>query len=118
MADNRTHIQAGLITGAILSILKDWNRNDLNMDQKFGRAILSASIGAIGGKLPDIFEPADHPNHRQGAHSVAFMGFSYATLQEFKEKYPEWELIIDPLLAGYASHLVLDSKTPMGIPWF
>ncbi|WP_040508679.1 metal-dependent hydrolase [Leptospira wolffii] len=117
MADSRTHIKAGVIAGIALSVLKDWNRHDLTPDQKLMRMFVAGSIGAIGGKLPDIFEPADHPNHRQGAHSVAFISPSYVSFQELKKKYPEWEVIIDPLLAGYASHLLLDSETPMGIPW-
>ena len=85
-------------------------------------ALLSGSWTALATRLPDLLEPAEHPNHRQFFHSAAFgllVGkLSYEAYRWVPANDSElvWcELI---LLGGgaYLLHLVLDSGTPKGIP--
>src|SRR5436853_182695 len=45
-----------------------------------GEILLAGSGGAVVGLLPDVFEPAIHPNHRSTLHSYACAGLlSYGT---------------------------------------
>lgn len=66
------------------------------------------AVAAVTSKLPDIdliFK------HRGVTHSLAaLIALGFIT----KTAYPE---ILTPVLIGYGSHLVLDTLTPMGIPW-
>lgn len=92
--------------------------------------------GALGARLPDTFEPAIHPHHRQFAHSVTFASATGATVGRaglrIQEKLAQaaqvadepWKGALLSFLAGlsagatpgYISHLVADATTPKGIP--
>jgi hypothetical protein len=101
--------------------------------------------GALGGRLPDIFEPATSPHHRQFCHAVipagtvamiAREGIAAAVqgLLRWAEQVPavdpenpqtiHWERyarffiagFVKGVPAGYLSHLVLDGCTPFGLP--
>lgn len=80
---------------------------------------LAAGIGAIGGLLPDLLEPALHPNHRQFFHSYVAGGFLVVANHHVSERSD-----VDPALRaalhlgslGFASHLWADAGTPKGLP--
>ena len=94
--------------------------------------------GVAGSRLPDAFEPAVHPNHRQFAHSVTFAlgtgatvapaGFrAQQSLAEQAEQIAETDPVSAALLRvfggmaagaapGYLSHLAADARTPKSIP--
>lgn len=79
------------------------------------KTVVGAVAGALAARLPDILEPATHPNHRGTAHSIAvLLGITFALVN----RYPNHPLsiLIKPALAGYGSHLVLDARTPKRIP--
>jgi hypothetical protein len=108
---------------------------------------LGATLGgAFGGRLPDIFEPATSPRHRQFCHAVipagtvaliAREGIAAAvqSLLTWAEQVPivdpqnpqaiQWERyarffvagFVKGVPAGYVSHFVLDGCTPCGLPW-
>src|SRR5262249_7681570 len=51
-----------------------------------GEFLLVSGSGAIVGILPDVFEPAVHPNHRGLLHSYACAGLlSYGTQRIWKD---------------------------------
>lgn len=82
-------------------------------------AVLSAAGGAAAGVLPDVFEPADNPNHRSTMHSVSLLGVGAIGVKRYIER-PDVSLNAKRaavvLGSGYASHLVADSTTPKGLP--
>lgn len=81
--------------------------------------LAASSLGAV---LPDILEPPRNRRHRKFFHSILFL----TLLLSFLDNVYTAVLISDladkvtiGLLfagAGYASHLVLDSLTPAGLP--
>ena len=80
---------------------------------------LAAGVGAIGGLVPDLLEPALHPNHRRFFHSYAAGG-----LLAIANHHVLQNRAIDPGLRaavhlgslGFASHLWADAGTPKGLP--
>jgi membrane-bound metal-dependent hydrolase YbcI (DUF457 family) len=97
--------------------------------------------GIVGGKLPDIIDRPDTPNHRSFAHSVALVGFSVWTEKEtvfFQNILTELQVIAEELnnkgeiflavcchfiaafiiglVAGYGAHLALDTCGARKLP--
>ena len=72
--------------------------------------------------LPDVLEPAMHPNHRKFFHSVAvFVGFGYGLHRLYKwETDDDWQrlLRVVGLVAGaaYLAHLTRDAFTAKSLP--
>ncbi len=121
----------GVITGAVVAIarLQYYDADGtLSTDSSMGSlsltsiVLISAAVGGQFGLMPDILEPAKSGNwrHRKFFHSYALLAllvwFTYQT---------ETNLGLDDLVrhfftvaaAGYVSHLLLDSRTPAGLPW-
>ncbi|QUN04782.1 metal-dependent hydrolase [Shewanella yunxiaonensis] len=79
-------------------------------------------LGGVVSKLPDIIEPAFHPNHRQFFHSVTMLTLLSAGLlkayrwspEEPLEKFIRGAILICG--AAYLSHLICDASTPKGLP--
>ena len=85
----------------------------------FEEALASVVLGILGGMLPDILEPATHPNHRQFFHGlllIAVVFYGREKLYQLLELTPQQRGLFDSLLAGYSSHLYLDGLTPKGLP--
>lgn len=96
-------------------------------------AILALCFGSI---VPDILEPPTHRDHRQAFHSLEVLALSaiaslYMILSSWVTAFSSEVIgpissgwVTDPMwfiglgLLGYASHLLLDSQTPMGLPSF
>ncbi len=98
--------------------------------QEASRGHQEPSIKPIAGallaghltQLPDLLEPALHPNHRQFFHSWAFAGLlGLATYQVYRwePETPLQEVARFSLLAGAAAyfiHLLLDAGTSKSLP--
>ncbi|HET7308187.1 MAG TPA: metal-dependent hydrolase [Gammaproteobacteria bacterium] len=86
------------------------------------RYLLAAGIGYGFGTLPDILEPAHHPNHRQFCHSIACAGaIAYGVYRAYKwepeEAHEKWcRFILLAIGGAYLVHLAMDSTTPKGLP--
>lgn len=109
-----------LITGALAGVgMYLAHRKFMNLQPNLGGTIFSAIGGAIGGILPDVLEPPTNPNHRGPCHSVA-AGVAVVTggQQLFASQQVPLEIKegLAPFLAGYVSHLLLDSTTPKSLP--
>ena len=97
--------------------------------------------GYCGGRAPDIIDPPTSPNHRAIGHSILAAGggtIAVATKVKSIESYcknqarmayEQNDLLLQQLwllasgfsvgiIAGYASHLLLDSTTPSGLPLY
>ena len=48
------------------------SKSDKSTGQRVMEAGISSELAAVLGSVPDLLEPATHPNHRQFFHSVLF----------------------------------------------
>lgn len=133
MPNRQTHAKAGAITGTI-SVLsnvihRELKKKNQNPDYSFGvddffRSVRLVAIGTVsgyaGGILPDVIEPPIHSWHRKGFHSAtAGAVLSYSAIKsQFSDLDENLQAAILGGGTGYLSHIVLDSQTPRGIPFF
>lgn len=131
MPNKPTHLIAGIITGAVISGGRAMYlaqeglvapESTIEWLSTSSITLIGAAVGGQFGLLPDILEPAKkgHWRHRKFFHSYTLLllivFFTYQT---------EMNLELDDLTrhfftvaaAGYLSHLLLDSRTPAGLPW-
>lgn len=115
MASGKVHTQVGAAIGAAFSLADKSKISVINNPVVFG------AVGAVAGKLPDLFEPATNPHHRQFFHSYTTMGLVGLGLFKTFEWEPEdnFEHFARKLIliagAAYLSHLFLDMTTPRGL---
>ena len=100
MPNARIHMIIGAVTTAVAALLDD-------KPSKVTHSIVAAPlIGEAMARLPDILEPALHPNHRQFFHSITTL----------------YEGVLHGLIVlggvAYISHLLADGSTPKGHPLF
>ena len=82
----------------------------------------AAGLAAASARVPDILEPALHPNHRQFFHSFAVAGLVGYGMYKVYEWEPKDELGKIARFAGlvvgasYLIHLICDAGTPKGLP--
>ena len=107
---------AALAIGGISAYVE--NKNGENT----AAPLVHATFAGILGTLPDLLEPASHPNHRKTLHSVAFAGLlSYGLyrLQQW-ETEDDFQAMVKTLglIAGgaYLVHLAMDATTPRSLP--
>jgi len=67
MSNRQEHIYSGIIASMAVATV---TTRGLPPAQAFAEALGLAVGGGCGGRLPDMIEPAHHPNHRHFAHSV------------------------------------------------
>jgi len=85
----------------------------------FPEAIGIGVTGAFFSVVPDILEAPTNPNHREFCHSMTVLcslvagGKSILSNQEIQTHQKTFAV---SALAGYSSHLLLDSFTPKGLP--
>lgn len=92
-------------------------------EQALANVPIATIAGQFFGRLPDLLEPAlNNPRHRQFFHSVAvLMAVGIAAYKAYKwEPEATWKKVVRFLMlvgsAAYASHLILDSRTPASLP--
>jgi membrane-bound metal-dependent hydrolase YbcI (DUF457 family) len=129
--NKKIHLITGVLTGGIVALARAHyltGQKDLTAETTVGSlsllslVLISAAVGGQFGLLPDLLEPATrkHWRHRRFFHSYTLLGliiwFTYRT-----ETNPELHELVRHFFtvaaAGYVSHLLLDSRTPAGIPW-
>ncbi len=114
---NEHRVKAGIAVGLAVAALDQ--DDDQNM---LPSALIASGIAYATGTLPDIIEPATNPNHRQFFHSWPVFGLVgygiYKNWQwEPKTKLQNTLKIIGYGIGGaYAVHLMMDSRTPKGLP--
>jgi membrane-bound metal-dependent hydrolase YbcI (DUF457 family) len=117
MANGSTHrLAAALVVGSACLY------TEINQPAKSAKPFVGAGLAAMLTNLPDIIEPASHPNHRQFFHSLAFAGLLVlATRKVYNWKTDNSfdEAVRFVLLVGsgaYLVHLLLDSGTAKSLP--
>lgn len=86
------------------------------------KPLASAAAAAGLGSLPDLLEPAIHPNHRQFFHSLVVAGLiGYGTYKVYKwqPEDPGYQLLRWALLiagGAYLTHLMMDGFTAKSLP--
>jgi membrane-bound metal-dependent hydrolase YbcI (DUF457 family) len=110
------HAIAGVVTAGV------WELGDtLVKNEQFDWASLGLSGlgGLLGSMLPDILEPAYHPNHRSLAHSWSAAGtmvwFAISVIQS-ETASARQKAFWRSFLLGALSHLALDACTPKSLP--
>lgn len=93
-----------------------------HQSQRTAKPLLGAALSAVLTNLPDMLEPASHPNHRQFFHSLAFAG----VLGMAAHKLYTWEpdnsfdeatrFVLLVGVGAYLIHLLLDAGTPKSLP--
>jgi len=129
MANFKKHIATGALTGCSFAVLRSvliqrqkiMNGEQPNFDwnQLLQSGSLGLLVGAVGGILPDILEPALNPHHRKSFHSVAaaiVIGKILVEIETAPGLDPDNRDGIHCGGLGYLSHLALDMMTPIGLP--
>lgn len=116
MSNRSTHM---IVAGVAIGLLAKEGRH---RGYDAPNPIAAGVLGSVLTCLPDIAEPAFHPNHRQFFHSVTFGTVVGCGLNRAWEWQPETDgdkfLRYLALIAGsgYLCHLVLDASTPKSLP--
>ena len=118
MSNGPAHrIGSVVIVGTIAAIIDNKRHGELTW-----RTPAAASLAWAAATLPDVLEPANHPNHRQFFHSMAFaslLSYGMIKLKEWETHDEHEQNIKDSLLitgSSYLVHLGMDSLTPKGLP--
>jgi len=133
MPGRKSHVKAGAVSGGITAAATYFFNYLITCTEhqqqrstppsfnwlEFGATTAGgAGLGAIGGIAPDVLEPAIHSYHRKTMHSVATATTITSVVLKKKKKLTRVQkALVNAAGTGYVSHLVLDSKTPRGIPW-
>ncbi len=114
----RTHFLAGAVAGLLATG---------NADIK--TAAISTSVAGISALLPDLDDPRSKlgrlvvpaswtvkklVGHRGPLHSLVGAGIAFVLASMFLKTNSH---LIPVIVAGYLSHLVMDSLNPQGVPW-
>jgi len=84
--------------------------------------VAGGGLGALFGTLPDVIEPANHPNHRQFFHGVFFaaaLGYGWYKLYQWKpeETWQRTARMVGLIgIGAYLIHLMMDATTPKSVP--
>lgn len=113
---NAHRIGAAIAIGGVMAIQEDKD------GELTARPLWGAAGGALAGTLPDILEPAYHPNHRQFFHSFTALGLVGVGLYKLHKWEPSDD--VGKVLRGlgmvvcgaYIAHLVMDAGTPKSLP--
>ncbi|MGH8363035.1 MAG: metal-dependent hydrolase [Gammaproteobacteria bacterium] len=119
MANASTHrIGAALGVGSI-SLAYELQRGD---QANLGRPLMATALATLTASLPDVFEPAINPHHRQFFHSVVFalmLGYGMYRLYQWQPQ-KDWKKVakFGALTIGgaYLIHLAMDAGTPRSLP--
>ncbi len=117
MPNANTHALVGGLVGTSNYIIQHRIQNE----QFDLGELLAVSLGSVFfGLLADRIDPPTNPNHRSIGHSVSintlllpklWNAIENNTNLNFKQKK-----YFQSMICSYASHLALDSTTPMGLP--
>lgn len=117
MSSAPAHRAAAVVAGLVTSFVNSGPEEErVEMVGWFTAASL------IGAKLPEILEPALHPNHRAFFHSFLVFGGAALAVKALWDWKPEslnerrLRAALLGALVGYCSHLGLDAFTSKSLP--
>lgn len=109
-------------TVAALGVCAALAHGEKQRGESTAKPLFGAGIAALCGTLPDLLEPALHPNHRQFFHSLVVLGgvgYLLDVLRKWQPKDDFEEITKLALIAAagaYGIHLIMDGLTPKGLP--
>lgn len=132
MPNGIVHKSAGAILGPLVYLAI---QNNMQQKEKvdLGELLLSSGIGLSTARIPDILEPAIHPNHRAFYHSLAFAGITgfvgFKALPDLNvhrlerkslgiQLWSKYEILDVIIVIGAGSillHLIMDGFTKKGL---
>ncbi len=128
MPSRKQHSTNGALVSGLLEFFFDaleqgqriekGQQSKYKLGQALGRTLIASTAGSVGGKLPDVLEPAAHPNHRKFLHSKTVLtatGYGIFKVSLSRNGSPYLKRAARGMLTGYSLHLVEDSFTPKGI---
>ncbi len=125
MANFKQHATTGIascVAVELFQLMRENGKGEMTVKVFLYRLFLAAVGGFIGASIPDTLEPANNYNHRSVFHSVCAGGavgyVAYATMREnglVSNQYAN--ALARGAAVGYGSHLVLDARTPMRLPF-
>ena len=117
MANGTTHrIAAAVAIGATCL------HAERDQQEKTIKPLAGAVLSSVLTNLPDVVEPALHPNHRQFFHSYLFaaaLAWGAYKVYKWEAETPVDKVARFVLLVGagaYLVHLALDAGTPKSLP--
>jgi membrane-bound metal-dependent hydrolase YbcI (DUF457 family) len=116
MPNAKAHFLGGIAAGVATGLLTD------DKSGVIPRTALATLASSAGAKLPDLLEPAIHPNHRAKFHSLmtlAVVGYGTKQFFEWRPTDPlerAIRIVLLGLSGGYTSHLFMDMGTPKSLP--
>ncbi|OIO56896.1 MAG: metal-dependent hydrolase [Alphaproteobacteria bacterium CG_4_10_14_0_2_um_filter_63_37] len=111
-------IGAGLVVGGAFIA------EEIRQGKVTEKSLVGGGVAVLCDTLPDFLEPALHPNHRAVFHSFALLAAGGFGLYKLHEWEPEtegekWLRVLGLAVGGaVAVHLLMDAKTPKGLPLF
>ncbi|MDO9177679.1 MAG: metal-dependent hydrolase [Agitococcus sp.] len=120
MSNARAHA-LGAAVGVGLMIAVDENKRGVSTSAP----LVGGSLASLLGSLPDLIEPALHPNHRQFFHSLTFASLLISGMKSAYEWQPKPHDDAGRMLralgligsGAYLVHLMMDATTPKSIPF-
>lgn len=117
MSNGNTHALVGGLVGTSNYILQHKIQNE---QFDLGEILAVSLSSVLFGLLADKIDPPTSPNHRSIGHSVSVNSILLPRLWQIVENNPnltfKQKKFYQSMICSYASHLVLDSTTPMGLP--
>lgn len=119
MANRQQHLRTAALTAGIadtvfqLAEIRNGNREEFD----FLELVVVAGAGALAGITADILEPATSSWHRKTIHSVGIAIMSAAAAYHPKLKSTFMGRVLKSAAFAHCSHLLLDARTPRGVPW-
>lgn len=114
MPNQNTHFAISALVG--IGTYLAFKRQD-HVQPTLDGVISSGLLGGTIGLLPDLVEPARHPNHRQFFHSGAWLGLMALSGEKVNQNPNvalENKRLLWFALACYTSHLLADSNSQKG----
>ena len=115
MSNLKNHMLIGSIAGlAVYGVSKCLKKEPFILNDAFAAAVIGSAFAVV----PDVIEPANNPNHRSICHSlVAGTVLIEVLIRRLRSQNLSHENeLLDIIVGGYLSHLILDETTPKGLP--
>jgi inner membrane protein len=110
------HAVGGIVVGGLVNAAEQWVAKVDNPTKIFDWAefAMCCFLGGLAGGVPDLLEPATHPNHRGFFHSVAAAALvAHLVSGKHTDEYSrEAKTLLRALGAGYMIHIAMDFCTP------
>lgn len=114
------HLVGGAITAGAVNAAVQWGTMAADPRYRFDweQLLACCAAGAATALLPDILEPACHPNHRKFFHSLAAAAVvAWMMSGKHTDEYSAaLKALVTAAGLGWLSHVFLDALTPKCVP--